>query len=296
MFGYLSPFIKAFIFCLVLIHNCKSQIKFYDLNKPVVILQLPDTLREISDVTLIDSATVACVQDENGIIFTYDLIKNKITQQTNFGPNGDYEGIALAGKWMYVLRSDGNLFETLNYKSQSPSVNYFQTGIPATDNEGLCFDGDKNRLLIGCKNKIGTGEYFKDERFVYAFDLSTKKTIARPAFTFNIEALKKFALQKKIKLPVKYTKQGAFRGYQLKFTTSAIAIHPLTKTLYLISSTDRLLFEFDMKGTALDVVQLNTELCNKTEGITFLPNGDMIITNEGEEKKATLLKFKYMGN
>src|ERR1700741_607269 len=83
----------------------------YSFSKPDARLVLPDTLREISGLTILDNNTIACVQDENGIIFLYDLTKNKVKEQFTFSVNGDYEGIAIAGNTLYVLRSDGVLFE-----------------------------------------------------------------------------------------------------------------------------------------------------------------------------------------
>ena len=46
----------------------------YDLNKPSAIAVLPDTLHEVSGLTDIDDHTVACIQDENGVLFFYCLL------------------------------------------------------------------------------------------------------------------------------------------------------------------------------------------------------------------------------
>jgi hypothetical protein len=39
--------------------------------------------------------------------------------------------------------------------------------------------------------------------------------------------------------------------------------------------------------------KLNPELFNQPEGIAFLNNGDMLISNEGGPGNATLLRFNY---
>src|SRR5690349_937816 len=81
----------------------------YDLNKPKSTFILPDTLREISGITRIDDNTIACIQDENGILFIYDITKNSIKEQYKFNIDGDYEGITRVNNSIYILQSDGVL-------------------------------------------------------------------------------------------------------------------------------------------------------------------------------------------
>ena len=45
----------------------------YDLKSPSKVLILPEILREVSGLTDIDATTIACVQDEKGIIFIGEL-------------------------------------------------------------------------------------------------------------------------------------------------------------------------------------------------------------------------------
>ncbi|MEO8211019.1 MAG: hypothetical protein ABI840_10690 [bacterium] len=54
-----------------------------------------------------------------------------------------------------------------------------------------------------------------------------------------------------------------------------------------------MLFVFDMEGNPEHIKVLNAEVFNKAEGICFLENGDMLITNEAQNKKPTLLRFDY---
>jgi len=41
------------------------------------------------------------------------------------------------------------------------------------------------------------------------------------------------------------------------------------------------------------VYRLDPQLYNQPEGMTFAPNGDLYISNEGGEGIATILKFVY---
>lgn len=267
----------------------------YNLAAPDKSFILPDTLREVSGLTNIDSTTFACIQDENGILFIYDAPKNELKKQYTFHIDGDYEGITRVGETIYVLQSNGTLFEIIDYTSDNFKLNSYKTGIPANDNEGLCYDPDRKRLLIACKGKIGKGPEYKDKRAIYGFDLQTKKLTDDPVFDFDLQIIKEFAIKNKLNIPTKtLQKKGqSITEPVIKFRTSAICIHPITKKLFLLSASDYLLFIFDMNGNIEHIEQLNPAIFNKAEGITFYDSGDMLITNEGQNKNATALYFKY---
>ncbi len=275
--------------------NDKS-ITGYNLTAPDASFILPDVLHEISGLSNIDATSVACIQDEKGIVFIYDIVKKEIKDQFNFSIDGDYEGIARVDKTLYILRSDGTLFEISNPELKDFDLDYYDTGIPAKDNEGLCYDKDNNRLLIACKSKVGKGDENKDKRLIYAFDLKTKTISKEPVFDFDIKVILQFALNNKINLPIKKDKKDHSSEPVLKFRTSEICINPVTKKLFLLSADDHLLFIFNMKGKIEQIAKLNPEIFNQAEGLTFFENGDMLISNEGQDKKPTLLKFNYKKN
>lgn len=265
----------------------------YDFSKPVLKDDLPVSLHEISGLAIIDSVTVACIQDENGILFFYDIKQHKIRNQITFGVNGDYEGITLVDKTLYILRSDGVLFEIKDYNTRKLSIKTYATQIPATNNEGLCYDASKNRLLIGAKGRINKDPQFRDQRFIYEFDLKTKNLNPKPVFNFNVYDVNLSSKLNGAVLPTKKDKKGNIYETGFKVNTSEIAIHPITKQLYVLSATDHCLFMFNMNGKLENTKQLDPILFNKSEGLSFFPNGDLIISNEGQARQPTLLRFNY---
>lgn len=252
---------------------------------------LPEVLHEISGITAIDAITIGCIQDEQGILFLYDLNQKKIISQQRFYDDGDYEGIACAGKTIYILRSDGLLVEIVDYKSNPFQIKTYHTGIPTPNNEGLCYDAVNNRLLIAAKSRLGKGPEQKDKRVIYGFDLRNKKLAPEPVFSFDLEEIKSSAKSAQINLPSKTKKKGGSAQPAIRLFTSAISFHPLSKKLYLLSASDHMLIIFNASGKMEHLEQLNPSLFNKPEGITFLTNGDMYISNEGQDAKPTLLHF-----
>ncbi|HLO59663.1 MAG TPA: hypothetical protein VK179_13030 [Bacteroidales bacterium] len=263
----------------------------YNLDEPDEMFVLPDSLREISGIAPLSDTEFACIQDENGIVFIYDTAKRRIRRQLPFGIDGDFEGIARVQKSLYILRSDGTLYEIEDYRS-SPVVNTLVTGIMAGDNEGLCYDSTSNRLLIGSKSKLGNGSGLKNFRGIYSFDLDSKLLSEQPVFSFNVKTLQQFAVKNRIGVPSKITKKGNQQAI-IKFRPSDIDFNPLTNDLYVLSSVDHMLFIFNKDGVIKNIQLLDPSLFSKAEGLSFLENGDMVVTNEGETRNATLLLFRH---
>lgn len=264
----------------------------YNLSSPDHSFELPDILREVSGITSIDSTSFACVQDEDGVLFIYDLANNEIKRQYSFHFEGDYEGITRVGKTIYILRSDGQIYEIADFESPDFQLASYETNIPADNNEGLCYDPENDRLLIAIKGKADKGADNKDKRLIYGFDLKTKTLSSEPVFEFDVETIKQFARSHKVNLPTRSRKKKKDEPI-IRFRTSAIGIHPLTGKLFLLSASDHLFFIFNKNGQIEYMEYLHPELFNKAEGITFFENGDMLITNEGQDDQPTLLRFNY---
>lgn len=280
------------ILSLIGIHSFSQKKIPYNLKQEDQSIVLPSELREISGLTVIDSKTLACVQDEEGTVFIYDLKSLKIKHKIHFAGAGDYEGIAIVEKDAFVLRSDAVLFHIQNYQSEKWRVDSIVTGIPNKDNEGLCFDSKNDRLLIGSKSKIAKGAAFKNLRTVYAFDLLHFKLQTEPLYTYDITTIKDFAAKNSIELPTKPSKKNPNEEEPaLKFQLSAIYIHPENKQLYVLSASDYYLFVFNPEGEIIHLEVLDPQKFNKAEGIAIMQNGDLYISNEGQSGAPKILRF-----
>jgi len=264
----------------------------YDLSVPDRIYFLPRILQEISGITELDDASIACIQDEQATIFIHDINKNEIIRRLTVGDSGDYEGIARVDKTIFILRSDGLLSEITNFESGEFKKTDYSTGIPWKNNERICYDRNNNRLLIAPKETPGKDSGNKNLRFIYGFSLSSHKLINEPVFRFDLSLIKKFALENKIKVPMKGKKREKEKP-DLELKITEIGIHPITGNLFALSGTERILYIFDMNGNIRYIKRLDSDLFRQPEGITFMNNGDMYISNEGKKKLPTLVRFKY---
>lgn len=272
----------------------KENLCRYQFSKPCAFYNLPDTLYEVSGLTDIDSAHVGCVQDEKGIVFSYNVFKSRIESHSTFYGDGDYEGITKAGNDVYVLRSDGILFRIKDYvKGNSIVTDSFDTHIPINNNEGLCFDEKNNILLIAAKGKTKKTKTTQNLRYIYGFKLDSLMMIDTALLVIDINDIAMKLEGKKVSLPPSIKKNGVVKEGNLKFKPSSIAIHPINDRLYILSAADNLLLVFSRNGKIEDVNLLPSKLFPKPEGLTFLPNGDMFIANEGKGGNANLMRFCY---
>lgn len=283
---------KSITFFILLIlafkvNYAKCEFK-YKLNVPDIKHELPAILNEVSGISDIDFTRVALIQDELGIVFIYDFIKGEILSQHKFEETGDFEGLAFTGNSIYILRSDGRLSEWRNFMSDSAELINYYLDLKTNNNEGLCFDSKHNQVLIAAKSKPRSHD-LKEERFIYSFDLNTKKLLDNPLYSLNVSEIQKLADKLNIHFDLTSAKgkQKAFN-----FRPASIAIHPISDEIYIISAVEKLILIMNRGGDLVHIEKLDEQLFLQAEGITFLPDGTMIITNEARGKQPTLLVFK----
>ncbi|MEH6408604.1 MAG: hypothetical protein V7767_15110, partial [Leeuwenhoekiella sp.] len=179
---------------------------------------LPKSLKEVSGITWLDDSNIACIEDEDGMVFIYNLDKKKIEKEIEFGKEGDYEGVTVVGEDLYVLRSDGTIFEIENFGQIDYNVFKYDTPLTSKNNvESMTFDKQKNEILLVAKDRNMGDENLKT---IYAFSLKTKA----------IES--KALLDMDLKNPI-------FKDFEQKkiyrtFRPSEIAVNPKTQEIYLL--------------------------------------------------------------
>lgn len=138
----------------VVLLNCNAQENNnyfpYDINNEDEKYVLPNVLAEISGLTEATNKKIYCLEDEHGVVYIYDFDKKKIVSKIKFGKDNDYEGLAMVNNELYALTSNGTLYRIDNVenkeKVKSTKISTFLKS--NCDAEGLCYDKDKNRLLI----------------------------------------------------------------------------------------------------------------------------------------------------
>ncbi|WP_035916751.1 SdiA-regulated domain-containing protein [Flavimarina sp. Hel_I_48] len=238
--------------------------------------QLPEILNEVSGIVWLSEETMACVQDEDGVIFIYDLKDKKITNKIKFAGPGDYEGIAVRNNNVYVMRSDGTIFEVENFRTKKIKVKKIETRFTSKNNiETLTLDPKTNDLLIAPKDR----DFEDGFKGIYRVSIDGHETDAQPF----------------IKI---YMNDAAFTSHQKKkiyktFRPSEVAVHPKTGEYYLLEGKDPKLVILDADGAIKTVHKLDKDTFAQPEGITFDPDGTLYISNESGDNEATILQVSF---
>ncbi len=279
-----------------LIYIIVSSYKFpYSITEADETYNLKNELREISGLSYYNDNSLLCVNDEKGTIYKFSLKKKEITKRYKFDRSGDYEGIEVVKDKVYVLRSDGNIFDVDHMKSENIVSVKNETKLNAgNDTEGLGFDPKSNSLLIACKGNPGKNTDFKGKRAIYKYSLDTKQLSDSPAYLID---------QKRIREILDFNGYSSFAVTLLEsinpsegdvtFQPSAVAVHPITNNLYVIGSVGKLLIVINPEGEILAVVKLKRNMYRQPEGICFSPDGTMFISNEGKGRAANIYRFKF---
>lgn len=258
----------------------------YQLTDPDTIYFLPPALYEVSALSVYRPGELVMLEDERGIFYVFDLAKGEVIYQQRFAKDDDYEGIEVVGEYLYALKSDGDVFEVSNYNSDSLQTQKFETILrEANDTEGMGYDAVNNQLLIACKAIPYLKEKaYKGHKAIYAFDLAADSMIAEPVLLIEKDAIKKY-------FEAQLTEGQEWQDDKITFNPSAIAIHPILDEIYILASSGKMLISVNRKGEILKAFHLDPRLFKHPEGMCFLPDGTLFISNEGDAGRPDLLKF-----
>jgi len=226
---------------------------------------LPNELNEISGMTFLsNSQDIAyVVQDEEGIVFTYDLKNGNISSQFEFGPSGDYEEITTDGKYFYVLESNGDIHSfPISMDVDQGKVATFKGKLEKGEYESMAYDQKNNSLVVICKScKTDRGNASLSGYVLNVLgqgDLSLKNQ-------FSLDLNNIGNLDPKVKDTLK---------------PSSLSKRNSSEEWYLLSSVDRLLLVLDENFQAKEIQHFKKKQLEQPEGISFNNLGQLFISSE----------------
>ncbi len=266
-------FLKLFIATTLFFHgSCQSSdqiVSGYNLSKPTKTIALRKGLKEISGLTYLNNYIYA-IQDEKGNLYEID-IKKESSKKYDFAKDGDFESVEAVDNIIYAMTSKGACYH-LEIIDDSVSTEKLDRFIKKNRNlEGMAYDPDEKKLLMASK-----GSLQDSTKEILIFDMETMKLEEEPFYTLDQENLR--------------TMSGTISQYS--FNPSAIAIHPRTKDLYILSHPNQQLLILNKEKEIKSLTPLNASLFKQPEGICFDKIGTLFISTEGRDGPGKLFIFK----
>lgn len=246
--------------------------ELYNFSQPYLI-NLPPELDEISGIAYYAKDTsVFAIVDEEALLYKISLNNPDHIQQWAYGKPNDYEDILLKDSTFYVLVSNGNI-RMVQFNGNNITTRKFSfiPGSKKKENEFESMYLDSGNIIILCKDCDGDKKR-KTSRF--SFDMATGQY-------HQIDSINNLKIA------------GLIGEEKVALRASGAAINPVNNELYVISAINNAIYIFDAQGNPKELYELNPKLYKQPEGITFTPEGDLIISNEIYlEGNPTLLVLK----
>ncbi len=258
----------------------KNDYDFKDSTKSYKIInkwELPSELEEVSGIHWVSDDRIACIQDEEGIIFIFDLNSNSIVKRYKFGPSGDYEALTFLNGEYWVIESSGKLYKVKNLDLAEKDAEKFTLDFEYRHNiEGLASTQDGDLwLAVKERNLDNRGDY----KAIYSFDPKTNKLNYDPVvkINYNDPAFDVLRTNNPRKL----------------IRPSDISFHPVTGELYVLDAEFQKLLILKDSGKIKELHLLDPEEFSQPEGLCFSPSGRMFIANEGLGGAPNIIELKF---
>ncbi|MEQ8243724.1 SdiA-regulated domain-containing protein [Fulvivirga sp.] len=248
----------------------------YKLYAPTETIKLHYDLQEISGLTYLSTNKLGAVEDETGKFYILDANTGDVLNKIKFGKSGDYEGVEYDDGTVWVMKSSGDFISFQFEGDNAINIEEYKSEFTSRNNlEGLGYLN--GTLLIAAKGDGQIDGIEKKGKGIYKLE----EAKARSLLFIEKRDLEKFI-----------EKRDHFNSMR-DFDPSAIAVHPLTSDIYILSA-DHVLVVYDGELKLKEVVKLDKKIFYQPEGICFSPQGQLFISSEGGQNRGRLFSFNKL--
>ncbi len=244
-------------------------------KKPVAMWIMPPELREISGLALTPDGRVLAHDDEVSKIYVIDPRRGIIIKQFTLGTGmrGDFESITMAGSDIYMLASNGVLYQ-FQEGEDGAGIPYSAVDLhlgKECEFESMVYQADSNWLVMPCKN--ATDKSLQHNLVIYRYRLSGPNSSGVSMVTIPFAQL-----------------IGANKWKNLH--PSDITIDPATGNYVMITSHEKALIEMTPAGDLVRAQPL-PEGHNQPEGIAITKDSILMLSDEATRKPAAITLYRW---
>jgi len=245
-----------------------------DTSLPVAKWIMPPQLREISGLAPTSRGTLLTHDDNSGRISEIDPKTGILVKSFSLLGNQkeDFEAIAIAGNDIYLMASDGKLFQFRDgADGQQVSFKVFDPGLSKQcEFEGLAYEADAKRLVMACKRLL---------------DKAAPKEILLYRMPFPLDRATITAL----KVPLK---DVIGSNAWTKFRPSDITIDPVTKNYVIVASQEKGILVMTPDGDVVRSGPLPGDH-QQAEGVAITNDSILVISDEANVQPAAMTLYKW---
>ena len=244
--------------------------------QPVAKWLLPPILREVSGLALTSDGRVLAHNDERGRVYVIDPMRGVITKVFSIGNKGhvaDFEAIAVSGADIYMLTSDGNIYQ-FREGDDGSSVEYTKHDTKLKKEcefEGLAVEPGTGAFLLPCKVISKKSE--RNQVLIYRW---LQQSGAEPSVS-------------KISVPLSEAIGG--NGWK-ELSPSDMTIDPRTGNYIVITGREKALLEITPAGQLVRSLPLPGDP-QQPEGVAITKDGLLMVSDEGVSRPADITIYRW---
>ncbi len=248
-----------------------------DHDKPLARWIMPVGLSEISGLALTPDQRLLAHDDERGAVSEIDYRRGRVVKQFLLGKHhtvhADFESITVAGERIFLLASNGNLYE-FKEGAAGERVDYtiHDTHLgKECEFEGMAFDPAIGSLLLACKHVLS--KQLKGFLVIYRWKLEKGDSARLSTLTVPLD-------------------QAAGSNGWTAIHPSDLTIDPATGNYVLIASQQRALIVITPAGVVLQSRPL-PGIHDMAEGVAITRDSILIISDEAVKRPAVVSLYRW---
>lgn len=239
--------------------------------------RLARRLAEISGLALTADGRLLAHHDEAAVVFELDSRTGAVLKEFGVTDGAapirdDFEGIAVAGERIYLVTSAGRLYEFREgADGESVLFTLHATGVGRhCEIEGLAYDAGRGSLLLLCKRSLDPEG--ADRLTIHAWSVTDRRVLEDPGAVISVGEV---------------SRELGERG----FRPSGIERHPDSGNYFVVAARQRAIAELAPDGRLVAVRRFPARWHRQIEGITFGPDGALIVADEGAGGRGRLTVY-----